>query len=63
MDLYNFHSTMPVNIFLVREHKVQKYSPMAALVMGSCVIHQWNQKNVQINIFDDASSAYGAERP
>ena len=31
-----------------------KYSPVAVLVMGSCVIHQWNQKNMQINIFDGA---------
>jgi len=29
----------------------------------SCVIHQWNRKSVQINIFDGASSTYGAERP
>jgi len=48
---------------IVREHKVQNYAPVAVLMMGSCVIHQWNRKSVQINIFDGASSTYGAERP
>jgi hypothetical protein len=48
---------------VVREHKVQKYSPVAVLMMGSCVIYQWNRKSMQIKIFDGASSAFGAENP
>ena len=46
---------------LVQEQLVHKYFPVGVLMIKSWVICHWNRKTVQINIFDGASSAYGAD--